>query len=149
MMAESSLELELQRSDRTVERIANLKHQTFHFHERIIDEIGGSTGLRDEPALDSALAAPFATFPGEDLHQTVYDKAAALMRSLSLNHPFVDGNKRVSLGMTGSFLLEHGLGFRESLVDDEIVDFCLDIAQGGKKIEEISSWLETNSDRAS
>ncbi|OGD89546.1 hypothetical protein A3D81_00210 [Candidatus Curtissbacteria bacterium RIFCSPHIGHO2_02_FULL_40_17] len=129
--------------------MANLKHQAVHCHRRIIEEIGGAHGLREEAALESAVATPFATFSGDELHTTVFDKAAALMRSLSLNHPFVDGNKRMSLVMTASFLLEHGLGLIDSLTDDEIVEFCLSLAKGEKKLPDIAAWLKENTDRSS
>ncbi len=52
--------------------------------------------MRDRGALESALARPAATFGGEDLYPDIADKAAALIHSLALNHPFVDGNKRVA-----------------------------------------------------
>lgn len=149
-MPEGTTELEASKNpDRIAERIANLKHQSQYFHKRVIEETGGRDGLREEDNLDSAIAAPFATFDGEDLHPTVFDKAGALMRSLSLDHPFIDGNKRVSLGMTAAFLLEHGVGLKESLSDDEIVDFCLELASGRKKVEEVAVWLKTNTDRSS
>ena len=47
-------------------------------------------------ALESAIAQPRATFDGIDLHTTATGKAAALAYSLALNHPFIDGNKRVA-----------------------------------------------------
>ncbi len=130
--------------ERILEEISNLHKQTIYAHGRIIKEIGGASGIRDEGALESALGAPFATFFGEELLPTPIDKAAALMRSLSLNHPFVDGNKRISLTMTAYFLLEHGRGFRDDLSDDEMVNFCLEIAEGKKEIEEIAEWLRNN-----
>jgi death-on-curing protein len=60
---------------------------------------GGATGLRDNGALESAVARPAMTFGGEDLYEDLASKASALMHSLVLNHPFVDGNKRI--GLTG------------------------------------------------
>lgn len=64
-------------------------------HRAVIETTGGATGLRDLPGLESAVAQPRATFAGADLHPTLTGKAAALACSLALNHPFVDGNKRV------------------------------------------------------
>ena len=55
-------------------------------------------------ALESAVAQPRATFDGVDLHPTVTGKAAALACSLALNHPFVDGNKRVAHAAMEVFL---------------------------------------------
>ena len=64
-------------------------------HRMVIGESGGSTGIRDLPALESAVAQPQATFAGSDLYAGVSEKATALCFSLVGNHPFVDGNKRV------------------------------------------------------
>ena len=65
-------------------------------HAQQVRRHGGTTGVRDRGALQSALARPAATFGGEDLYPEIADKAAALMHSLALNHPFVDGNTRVA-----------------------------------------------------
>ena len=149
MVNETAIEYEQKIGERIAERVANLTHQTIYAHRRIISEIGGSSGIREESALQSAVAAPFASFSGEDLHSTIFQKAAVLMRSLSLNHPFTDGNKRVSLTMTAAFLFEHGFGFKEALEDDAIVQFCLDLANHKKSLEEITEWLRINTDRSS
>jgi death-on-curing protein len=71
-------------------------------HRVLIAESGGAGGIRDLGMLESALAQPRATFGGEDLHPTLLAKAAALGFSLALNHPFIDGNKRVAHGGDGS-----------------------------------------------
>ena len=65
-------------------------------HRAIIESTGGATGVRDMPAPESAVAQPRTTFDGLDVHTTVTGKGAALAYSLALNHPFVDGNKRVA-----------------------------------------------------
>ena len=65
-------------------------------HQALLDQTGGATGIRNLGGLESALTQPRATFDGEDLHPTIVQKAAALAFSLTLNHPFVDGNKRVA-----------------------------------------------------
>lgn len=56
---------------------------------------GGASGIRDLGALESAVAQPHASFGGQDLYPDLITKAAALCFSLVMNHPFVDGNKRV------------------------------------------------------
>jgi len=63
-------------------------------HSRLIEQSGGSTGLRDAGSLESAVSQPLASFGGEDLYPTFVEKAAALAFSLVKNHPFIDGNKR-------------------------------------------------------
>ncbi len=62
---------------------------------QIMSQSGGSAGIRDRGGLESALAQPRMTFGGQDLYPTIAEKAAALGFSLILNHPFVDGNKRI------------------------------------------------------
>ena len=71
------------------------KRQVLLLHEQLLQEFGGTPGVRDEGLLDSALAAPFQTFDGQSLYPSVQAKAAQLGFGLVCNHPFVDGNKRV------------------------------------------------------
>jgi death-on-curing protein len=70
--------------------------QVLALHAEQLHRHGGARGLRDKGALEAALARPAMTFGGEDLYVDLAAKAAALMHSLALNHPFVDGNKRVA-----------------------------------------------------
>lgn len=65
--------------------------ETLELHRRVVERSGGSRGVRDLGALESALAQPRMTFGGEDLYPTVIEKASALGFSLIKNHPFVDG----------------------------------------------------------
>ena len=67
------------------------KSQILLLHEQLIAETGGSSGLRDEEMLDSALNAPFQTFGGEDVYPSLQQKAARLCFGLVKNHPFIDG----------------------------------------------------------
>ncbi len=69
-------------------------HEVENIHRLLISEFGGSHGIRDKELLDSALARPFQTFDGKELYSTPIDKAASLIESILINHPFVDGNKR-------------------------------------------------------
>jgi len=64
-----------------------------------IAKFGGSLGLRDRGALESALARPQSGY-----YEDIIQEAAALWESLSQNHPFVDGNKRVAVTVTAAFL---------------------------------------------
>jgi death-on-curing protein len=82
--------------------------QILFLHARLIEETGGSQGLRDLGLLEAASARPQATFGGEELHPDLFEKAAALMDSLINNHPFIDGNKRTGIATAGIFLLQNG-----------------------------------------
>lgn len=78
-------------------------------HAAAIDGFGGSAGLRDRALLESAVAAPQATFGGESVYADLIEIAAAYLFFLCRNHPFVDGNKRVALGSCLLFLRLNGL----------------------------------------
>ena len=69
--------------------------EVISLHSLVIAQSGGSPGLRDRGALESAVAQPEASFDGEDLYPDLASKAAALGHSLIQNHPFVDANKRI------------------------------------------------------
>jgi death-on-curing protein len=77
-------------------------------HSRLIATSGGTQGVRDQNALDSAVAQPQMTFDGVDLYTTIARKAAALGHSLISNHPFIDGNKRVGHAAMEVMLLLNG-----------------------------------------
>jgi death-on-curing protein len=72
-------------------------------HEILLEEFGGARGVRDLGALESALMRPQLGY-----YDTLIDEAAALMESLAMNHPFVDGNKRVAFFVTDTFLRMNG-----------------------------------------
>jgi death-on-curing protein len=78
-------------------------------HAEVIAANGGSEGLRDEGLLESAIAAPQATFGGEALMQDAGEIAAAYLFYLCRNLPFVDGNKRTALAACLVFLEINGL----------------------------------------
>jgi death-on-curing protein len=111
-----------------------------YLHEQLIKKFGGAAGIRDEGALTSALARPRSTFGGQPLYPTLFEKAAALFESLCINHPFLDGNKRVAYAGTGIFLELNG--WRLQAETDEAVRFTLEVAAGKHRKEEIRVWLE-------
>ena len=109
-------------------------------HSRVIDQSGGSHGLRDPGALDSAVSQPHASFGGELLYPSLVEQAAALAYSLVNNHPFIDGNKRIGHASMEVFLVLNG---RE--IDchvDEQEDFFLQLAAGSKNREDLVAWLQ-------
>ena len=67
-------------------------------HAEAIARFGGSDGIRDEALLDSAVAAPQASFGGRSPFSDIAEVAAAYLYYICKNHPFVDGNKRAALG---------------------------------------------------
>jgi death-on-curing protein len=77
-------------------------------HEEVLAAHGGSPGLRDLALLESAVAAPQATYGGEALLKEAAEIAAAYLFYLCSNHPFVDGNKRTALAACLVFLEANG-----------------------------------------
>jgi death on curing protein len=113
--------------------------QVLELHRRQIERFGGGKGLRDRGAVEAALARPQMTFGGEDLYPDVADKAAALMHSLVMNHPFVDGNKRVGAHACLLFLLANGVEPIFSSAD--LTEITLALARGEVSAEALSIWL--------
>jgi death on curing protein len=113
--------------------------EILHIHKTLIDIFGGAQGVRDLSALKSALARPFQTFEKKDLHPAPIYKAAALIESILINHPFIDGNKRIGYVAMRSFLIS--CGFDIKATQDEKYHFVIDIASGKIRLEEIIKWL--------
>ena len=79
--------------------------QVLFIHARLIEETGGSHGVRDLDMLLSALGRAQASFDEQDLYPDLFSKTAALMDSLIRNHPFVDDNKRTGVTAAGLFCI--------------------------------------------
>src|SRR5712692_8154714 len=109
--------------------VANLLLRVYEIHEVVIAETGGLVGLRDAAMLHSAVARPFATFDGQELYSTDFEKAAALFHSLIKSHPFIDGTKRTAFSSALYFLLKYGHVLPEQFPVDEVVDFCVSTAE--------------------
>ena len=107
-------------------------------HDGAIREFGGSLGLRDMGALESALFRPQIGY-----YDGLVEEAAAMMESLAMNHPFVDGNKRTALYATDSFLRMNG-----SFIDcdnDEAHRFFMRLFETDSfRFAELREWLEVN-----
>ncbi len=119
--------------------------QVLELHRLEIRRFGGSAGLRDRGGLEAALARPQMTFGGEDLYPDVESKAAALMHSLVMNHPFVDGNKRTGAVVGELFLNLNGVELEVD--DDDLVAITLSAARGELSAEALAIWLRQRSRR--
>jgi death-on-curing protein len=108
-------------------------------HKILINAFGGSHGVSDSALLDSALARPFQTFENIDLYSTPIQKAASLIESILINHPFIDGNKRTGYVLMRIFLIHNGLDINAS--QEEKYDLVINIASGHTKFDEIVKWL--------
>lgn len=113
--------------------------QVLALHRALVHEFGGSAGLRDRGALESAVARPAMTFGGEDLYVDLAAKAAALMHSLVLNHPFIDGNKRAGVA-AAEFFLEYNRQIIDA-TDEELEAITLSVAEGTLEVEALAIWI--------
>jgi death-on-curing protein len=104
-------------------------------HACLLGLFGGTQGIRDRAALEAALARPQSGYYGD-----VIEQAAALLESLSQNHPFIDGNKRTAIAVTAAFL--HINGFRLGFDDLEAYQFMSQLYETNQfRFERLEPWL--------
>jgi death-on-curing protein len=115
------------------------KEQILLMHDQLIEETGGSKGLKDEGMLESALAAPFQSFDGKDLFPSVYQKAARLGYGLASNHAFVDGNIRIGAHAMLVFLALNRI--RLDYTQEELSDLFLGVAADEKGYSDVLNWI--------
>jgi death-on-curing protein len=113
--------------------------QVLEIHAYQIRRFGGSPGLGDRGALEAAVGRPQMTFGGEDLYPEIAAKAAALMYSLVMNHPFVDGNKRV--GAHAALLFIRANEMEPEITPAELTEATLALARGDLSAEALTIWL--------
>ena len=115
------------------------KPQILLLHEQLIAETGGSSGLRDEGMLDSALNTPFQTFAGKDVYPSLQQKAARLCFGLVKNHPFVDGNKRIGAHVMLVFLALNGIELQHT--QTALSEVILQLAAGTLQSTDLLDWI--------
>ncbi|NJN55182.1 MAG: type II toxin-antitoxin system death-on-curing family toxin [Anaerolineae bacterium] len=115
--------------------------EVLFIHARLIATTGGEHGIRDLGLLESAVARPQATFDGADLYPDLFLKTAALMESLSQNHPFVDGNKRTAITAAAMFLQLNG--YILQITNEEMERFTMMVVGERPSLNEIAAWFET------
>ncbi len=113
--------------------------EVVELHRRVIEVSGGSHGVRDLGAIESAVAQPRMSFGGDELYPGVVEKAAALCFSLVKNHPFVDGNKRVGHAALETFLVLNGFELNATI--DEQEHLMLTLAAGGLDRSALVRWI--------
>jgi death-on-curing protein len=114
--------------------------EVIEIHEEQIERYGGSGGLRDAAALESAVATPQATFGGVFLHTSIPEMAAAYLYHLCQNHAFIDGNKRLGANAAITFLLIND--WEPTFEDEELVELVLSIASGRLTKSEVVAIFE-------
>lgn len=116
--------------------------EVLELHRRIIEMSSGIGGVRDLGGIESAVAQPRMTFDGEELYASVESKAAALCFSLVMNHPFVDGNKRIGHAAMETFLVMNGYELVASVDGAERV--MLTLAAGEFSRENLLGWVTSH-----
>ena len=111
-------------------------------HQNQIDTYGGSYGIRDIGLLESAISQPEASFGGQYLHADIFQMASAYIYHLVMNHPFVDGNKRVGLEAALIFLEINNENLNAS--DEELVDLVLKTTAGQVGKREIAEFFRSH-----
>src|SRR6184192_4401819 len=120
------------------ERIYLTIAEAIEMHRQLIDEFGGSSGLRERARLEAAVFRPQIGY-----YNSLAEEAAALMESLANNHPFLDGNKRVAFDASHTFLLMNGFTIEADPVETYV--FMVDaIAEGRFRFPVILDWLDVH-----
>lgn len=121
------------------------KDHILRLHENAIRDFGGSTFIRDEKLLESALAQPEATFDGKYLHESIYLMAAAYFFHISQNQPFSDGNKRTGLLVMYTFLKTNGYTLNAS--NEEIYPILLEVANGILDKNDLANFIQQHTSK--
>jgi death-on-curing protein len=103
----------------------------------VLNVLGGRAG---KGVIEGILALPRQSAGGKSAYPSVFDKAAVLFRSLVLDHPFVDGNKRMGVATALTFLWANDQVV--SATDKELVDKAVVVAEGLSDWRELSKWFE-------
>lgn len=114
--------------------------EILEIHQVLIQEFGGSQGVRDEALLQSAIERPFSGFGETEFYSTPEEKAGAILESIVKNHPFMDGNKRTGYVLMRLMLMQ----FRKDITatQDEKYSFIIEIASGQIEFQEIVAWIK-------
>lgn len=99
--------------------------------------------VRDMGLLESAMAMPRASFSGQFLHGSIYEKAAAYLYHIVNNHPFVDGNKRTGAMAAFVFLALNDLDLTAS--NKKFEDLVMGVAKGEIDKSDVASFIRQHS----
>lgn len=117
--------------------------QVLAIHDNQIELYGGSHGIRELSLLESAVMRPQTTFAGRDLYPTLFEKAAVLMHSLVMNHPFIDGNKRTGTVSALTFFEINSI--RISSKQGELEQLSLKLESKKINLQDLADWFKKHS----
>ena len=118
--------------------------QVLWLHESAVAHFGGRMDMHDFTLLHSAIERPKVTFGGQDLYTGIFEKAAALIQSMILNHPFDDGNKRTALLTTMLFLHLNGYTLITETFSEETYEFVVGIDLKKYDFDATVAWLKAH-----
>jgi death on curing protein len=116
-------------------------------HDTMIEEFGGSFGVRDRGLVESCARQPIQSFGGEDLYPSLFDKAATYALPISENQPFIDGNKRTAATVAAAFLDING--YEIDCSKGQIYEVMMDLANKRLTRENLSRWFQKHSKKKS
>lgn len=115
-------------------------------HALLIEETGGSHGVRDTGLLNSLIMRPQLIVGGREAFPGVFLKAATYLESLARYHVFVDGNKRTALTSAARFLTQNGYGLNAT--NSEAEEYIVYVVIEKPDTEAIALWLKHRSKKA-
>jgi death on curing protein len=118
------------------------KEEVLIFHTNSLEEYKEDKSIRDSKLLDSAISRPYHTFDGIELYADIFEKTAAIVETLIINHPFMKGNKRTAKLTMDKMLSNSNLYI--SVSDDIIHSLTFEIAIGKVRFDEIVDFLKIN-----
>ena len=114
-------------------------NEVLEIHQDEIQHYGGTSGIRNQALLISALAQPHSSFSGQYLHKDLFEMGTAYLYHICQNHPFFDGNKRTALASALMFFLMNNI---EIEVDSDLLaEMVIKIAKGMMKKEAVTTWF--------
>ena len=108
-------------------------------HSQLIEQTGGTVGVRDFNLLESAIETPFQVFGGEELYPTIQAKGTRLGYGLIKNHCMLDGNKRIGTHVMLVFFALNGIELRYT--QKELYEMVLAVADGSLEYEDMLKWI--------
>lgn len=119
--------------------------EILRLHFQVIEDYGGSHGVRDEGRIDSVASAPKQMAFGVDQYPDITTKAAVYLRNIIADHPFTDGNKRTAVTVSGIYLQRNG--YRLDAGPKDLEDFAVSIAVEQYDLDIIVTWLKNNTEK--
>lgn len=116
------------------------RKQILYLHTQQIEIFGGSKGIRDENMLDLSINSAYQTFDGVNLYPDAISQSVHLGYSLVMNHPFIDGNKRIGTHAMLTNLYINGYSL--TYTDQELIDVILKLASSKLSEKELLEWVK-------